>query len=133
MGIGPWGLMLALAGIILLIAALAQAVQNRSYAACSEKAAATVTHKTSRKTKNGRSYELLVAYEVNEIAYEKWIGVRAEDFNVVNTGDPFEILYKPQNPKHAVSPASIRPRNVRTVLIIGAALTAVGIALFMLR
>lgn len=129
---GPLGLILAFAGVIVLIAAMAQALQNRSYAACSEKAEATVTHKTSRKVKNGRAYELHIAYEVDGNAYEKWIGVNADAFAATEVGSKCEVLYKPQNPKRAIYPANLSPRNVRTVLIIGAALTAVGVALFLL-
>lgn len=119
-------------GVIFLIAGLAQAAQNRSYAACSEKVSATVTHKTSRKVKNGRVYELNVAYEVDGTAYEKWIGVSADAYEACDVGSRYEICCKPQNPKHAVDPRNLNPRNARTVLIIGAALTAVGIAMFLI-
>ncbi len=78
-----FGILLAIAGVIVLIAALAQALQNRSYAACSEKMQVTVAQKTSRRVKNGRVYELYVNYNVNGIDYERWIGVGADEFNSV--------------------------------------------------
>jgi len=43
-----------------------------------------------------------------------------------------EISYKPQKPKQAVSSKALEPKNVRVVLIVGAALVAVGAALYFL-
>ena len=68
------GIMLALAGMIALIAAAAQAAQNHSYAACSGGVTGKVIRKRKRNVKNGVSRELTVSYTVNGAAYEWVVG-----------------------------------------------------------
>ena len=69
-----FGILLSLAGIILLIAGLAQYAQNRSFTACSENIAATITRKRKRNVNNSVSYELTASYTVNGSPYEKTVG-----------------------------------------------------------
>lgn len=125
-----FGLMLAFAGIIVLIAGAAQAMQNRSYAACSETVMGTVTRKRSRNVKNGKSHELTVSYTVDGTAYEKVVGALLTEYNAINEGDEIELRYKPDNPKKAVRPEMLKPRNVKIVLVVGAVLIIAGVALF---
>lgn len=127
-----WGIMLVLIGIIFFIVALAQSAQNRSYASCSERVSATVTNKTSRRTKHGRAYELYVTYNVDGADYERWIGVNADTYDAVNEGGQYEIYYKPQNPKCAVNPENLNPKNVRVIFIVAATATVLGIVLFLI-
>lgn len=125
-----FGIMLGFAGIIVLIAGLAQAAQNRSYAACSEAATGTVMRKRSRYVKNGVSHELTVSYTVGGIAYEKVVGALLSEYEQIAVGDAIDLRYKPDNPKRAVRPEQLQPKNVRIVLIVGAVLLAAGVALY---
>ena len=123
-------IMLILAGIIVLIAAAAQAGQNRSFAACSETTIGTVTRKRSRNVKNGKSHELTVSYTVDGTPYEKVVGALLSEFESIAEGDNIELRYKPDNPRKAVRPEQLNPKNVRIVLIVGAVLLVLGVVLF---
>ena len=124
------GIMLGFAGIIVLIAGLAQGAQNRTYAACSETVKGTVTRKQSRNVKNGKSHELTVSYTVGGIAYEKVVGALLSEYNQIAVGDAIDLRYKPSDPKKAVRPGQLQPKNARVVLIVGAVLLVAGVALF---
>lgn len=124
--------MLGSAGIIMLISALAQAIQNRSYAQCSLPVNGRVTQKRSRNVKHGMVYEFTVTYTVDGIVYERIVGALPEEMSRVDIDDGIELLCKPDNPKRVVRPAQLAPRNVKIVLIIGAALTVAGVALFVI-
>lgn len=127
------GIVLALTGIILLIAAAAQAIQNRSYALSSGDATATVTHKSRIRTKRATRYELTVAYTVDGVDYTRRVGATPAEYNTtLSEGDQIPIKYKPDNPKKAVRSRDLQPKNVRVILITGAALLAVGAVLFLL-
>ncbi len=126
-----FGIMLILAGVIVLIAAFSQWLQNRSYAACSASVMATVTRKTSRVTKRGRVYELYVAYTVDGVPYEKWVCSKADEFDGISEGGQVELRYKPRAPKHCVRVWQLSPKAVRALFIVGAVLTVVGVALYL--
>lgn len=126
----PVGIMLALLGVILLISAFAQLLQNRSYAACSGKTEAAVENKTSRLVKGGRVYELYVKYTVDGAQYEKWVGSKADEFDDIQEGQTVDIRYKPKNPKNCARPFQLATKNVKVVGILGAVSAAVGIVLY---
>ncbi len=127
-----FGIMLLMAGVIVLIAALAQYLQNRSYAASSEDATATVTGRRKRHVKNGVAYELRVSYTVDGNSYERTVGATATEYEQILEGQSLALKYKPHNPQKAVRPESLHPRNFRIALIIGLVLTAAGAILYLL-
>ena len=127
-----FGFALLLAGIIMLICALAQYGQIRSYAAGSESVVGAVTYKRSRQRKNGISYELTVAYTVNGVAYKRDVGAGVREWDAIAVGQPLKLIYKLDDPKKAVRPAALNPQNARIILIIGVVLTVAGVVIFMI-
>ena len=126
------GIVLAAAGVIVLIAGLAQLLQNRSYADSCE-VQANITGKHSRRVKNGVAYELYTEYAVDGESYKKTVGVTAQEFDAVGAGDTVTLRYKPKNPKCAVPPSTLNPKNARVVLIVGGALTVLGAVIIVLN
>lgn len=126
------GILLILTGAILLICALAQWLQKRSYSACSENVSATITRMRKRNVKNGVAYELTCAYTVDGTSYEKVIGVTRTEYEALCEGRKYELLYKPADPKRAVRPQNLNPNSTRILLLVGFAVTVVGVVLFLL-
>ena len=124
------GIMLGLAGIIMLICAAVLGLKKRTFSSCSEHVTAQVAEKHKRRGKNGVIYELRVAYRVDGNDYKKYLRTTGEEFNRLTEGDPLELLYKPQNPKNVLRPDAMDSRSIRVVLLIGAGLTVIGAALF---
>lgn len=127
-----FGVMIGLAGIIMLICAAVLALKQRSFRACSEPVTAQVTEKHSRHGKNGKIYELKVAYQVNGIEYQRYLRTAPQLFNSLTEGDPLELLYKPQNPKNVILPDALERGGLRKLLLIGLVMTAVGVAMYLL-
>ena len=126
------GILLGLAGIILLICAATLGIKKRSFSACSEPVTASVMEKHKRRGKNGTIYELRVAYKVDGADYQKYLRTTGEEFAQLKEGDPLELLYKPQNPKNVLRPSAMDGPSIRVVLLIGIGLTVAGVVLFLL-
>ena len=55
-----------------------------------------------------------------------------QTFQATAVGGKYDVLYRPHLPKKAVNLENLRPRTVRVVVILGAALTALGAILFVI-
>ena len=130
LGMTAWGVVFGLAGIIMFIITAFQAARVRFFTNDSEEVAAKVTKKYTHRRKNGRSFELTLEYSVDGTQYKKMLEVNSNTFSGSIEGAPITILYKPNNPKRIAVPSEINARNIRILLIVSAALTAIGVALF---
>ena len=120
------GSVLALAGMVLLVAALAYRAQNKLYIVCTEETRATVTGKQRR---NKRSHVLTVSYSVQGVPFENAVGAAPEEWAALSVGDQIPLQYKPSDPRIAVRPRKTFARASQTVLILGVILMAVGMVL----
>lgn len=126
------GFMLLALGIILLIGALFQYLQNRTFSKAA-RTSATVTHKSHRyASKKGTIYEFTLEYSVEGVCYQRYLHVSAGEYNGTGVGDKFEILYLPDRPKKIMRPGDANPRNVRVIAAVGAVAAAAGSVLFAL-
>lgn len=105
-------------GVILAISGLAVILKKRSYDQCSEPVTATVVYKHAHNGKNGKVFELQVAYTVNGAEYKKYLRTNGEDYASRNEGSKVELLYKPENPKNAVRPMDEKDNKSGIVLLI---------------
>lgn len=128
-----FGIPLLLVGIIMLIITLAQFLKNRAF-----KNAQRVTGMVTRKERNVRGgknrttvYELTLSYTVDGTAYERAVHVLRDEYEAVDVGGRYEVLYRPDNPQKIMRPGNEDSRNVRTLLIMGVAVTAVGVVLIL--
>lgn len=126
-----YAIMFLAAGVIFLIITLAQWLQNRSYAACSERTTAVIDAKTKRHTKHGHVYELHAVYNVNGVEYKKWLAATATDYDTYSEGQSIEIAYKPHNPKKCIRPFQLEPKQVKVLFITTAVLIAIGAVLWL--
>lgn len=128
-----FGLVLALAGVILLIAGAAQALQNRAFRDA-QMVTGTVINKRSKQMKNGRAYLLKLSYSVDDIAYERELGVSKTEYDGIELGQPYEVQYRPDKPKKILRREDTAPKNAKVILILGTVLLVVGVAmLFIIR
>ena len=130
LGLTAWGVVFALAGIILFIITACQAAKMRSFANDSEEVSATVTKKYTHKRKNGRSYELTLSYDVDGTNYQKTLEVASATYEGALVGAPIALLIKPNHPKRVAVPSELHPSNIKILLIVSAALTVVGVVAF---
>ena len=126
------GIMLGLAGVIMLICAAVLGIKKRSFSACSESVTSEILEKHERHGKNGKNYELKVSYSVDGVEYTKYLRTVPREYNALSECDTLELLYKPRNPKNVLRPDAMDSRSINIVLFIGIGLTAVGVALFLI-
>lgn len=125
------GIMLGLAGIIMLVIVLALIAQNHAFKDA-KRVTGTVTYKRSHRMKNGTSYELTLAYEVEGTAYKRPVNVSMNEYDSIPVGGAYEVLYRPDKPKKILRSKDTDPKNVRVVLIVAVVLTVAGAALFLI-
>ena len=125
------GIMLGLAGIIMLMIVLALVAQNHAFKDAKQ-VTGTVTYKRRHRMKSGTSYELTLAYEVEGTAYKRPVNVSMNEFDSIPVGGTYEVLYRLAKPKKILRPKDTDPKNVQVVLIIAVVLTVVGVALFLI-
>ena len=124
--LGFIGIILALSGFLIIM-------RKHSYDQCSQPVTATVIYKHSHSGKAGWVFELQVVYGVNGIEYKKYMRTSGEDYDLQYEGSKIDLLCKPGNPKRAVRPLSQKDvKNGGILLIIGAAMIAVGVVLFIM-
>lgn len=122
---------LGFVGVILAISGVAVLLKKRSYDQCAEPVTATVVYKHAHSGKNGKVFELQVAYTVDGREYKKYIRTNGADYNSQNEGSQIELLYKPGNPKQAIRPLDGNDaKSGKSVLIAGAVLIVAGVILY---
>lgn len=132
-GLVGWGFILGAAGVITLIAALVQILQTRSFAGCSESVTGTVAGKYVHSSKGRRHYSIDATYTVDGTAYKRSVPITSSEYDTLQRGDPFELMYKPDKPKKVIRPDNLTPesaKKVRIIAIVGGAMTVLGAALF---
>lgn len=120
-------------GIILAITGITVLLRKRSYDKCSQPVTATVIDKHTRKGKSAMIYELHVSYDVNGVAYKKYMRTSGEDYDLQSEGSQIDLLYKPDNPQRAVRPLNKKDAKSGSILlIIGAVMIAACVVLLII-
>ena len=125
------GIVLVLIGIGMLIGAAAAVGKRRTFAEA-ESVTGTIIGKRKWKRKNGTAYELILSYTVDGTEYHKTVGSVRSEYQAVAEGDPIALLVRPDKPKRVVRPETLEPKNVRILLLCGAAFIGIGIVLFLI-
>ena len=130
------GILLLIAGVILLLSALTQLLKFRSFARDGASVMATIVDKARRKhgeyaedSKVSDSFYFEVTYAAGGAAYQKTIWVDEATFNANPVDGQIEMKYKPKNPKRCVAAYGLKPQNHKALLIVGAVLLIAGVAL----
>lgn len=97
----PCGIVLLLAGMIMLTAALWLSLKKYSYKGRSARVTGEIIHKYEvwDSARHMHRYELTVAYTVGGNAYQKTVTSLKTEYDGLALGDRFPLLYRLSNPK----------------------------------
>lgn len=126
------GIMLILAGMIMLTAALWLSLKKRSYKGRSAMVTGEIIHKTEvvNSVRHMRRYELTVAYTVDGSAYQKTVTSLKSEYDALTLGDRLPLLYRLSNPHKAVRADMFDAKSIRIVWSIAAGMAVIGALLY---